>query len=116
MITWRILLRQIWEIENKKKQYCQANCYDAERAFFDIDTKRQGFIDLESVRINLNIIFKQFKNYIEQQQAQHPATPTGPLYGATKPDEHLNDKDIEMLYFYINRKDLTKMKLDDVRY
>lgn len=35
----------------KKKQYCQANCYDAERAFFDIDTYRRGFIDLDMVRI-----------------------------------------------------------------
>lgn len=49
MILWRILLRQLWEIETKKKQYCQANCYDAERIFFDIDTKRLGFVDLESV-------------------------------------------------------------------
>ena len=61
MILWRIILRQIWEIENKKKQYCQANCYDAERAFFDIDTVRKGHVDLENVRY-YNIPFFLFSS------------------------------------------------------
>ena len=56
MILWRIILRQMWEIESKKKQYCQANCYDAERIFFDIDSKRRGFIDLDSVRTTSTLL------------------------------------------------------------
>ena len=39
---------------------------------------------------------------------------TGPLYPQTKPEDYLTDRDIELLYFFINRKDLTKLKLDDV--
>lgn len=39
---------------------------------------------------------------------------TGPLYPQAKPEDHLTDRDIELLYFFINRKDLTKLKLDDV--
>lgn len=53
MILWRIILRQIWEIENKKRQYCLANCYDAEKPFFDMDPSRKGFIDLESVTFDI---------------------------------------------------------------
>ena len=57
MIVWRILLRQIWEIEQKKKQYCSANNTDAERAFFQIDHRRLGYIDLNSVSISILILF-----------------------------------------------------------
>ena len=103
-------------MENKKKQYCQANCFDAERAFFDIDQKRRGFIDLDTVRFLARylLINLQFKKYIQSHQDQHPQTPTGQIYQGAKKEEEINERDMEMLYFYLNRKDLPKIKLDDV--
>lgn len=49
MLLWRIILRQMFEIEQKKKRYCQANFFNAERIFFEIDHIRKGFIDKTSV-------------------------------------------------------------------
>ena len=51
MVLWRIILRQYLEIETKKKKFCQNNCFDAEKIFFDIDVKRRGYIDKDSVII-----------------------------------------------------------------
>jgi hypothetical protein len=41
------------------------------------------------------------------------ATPNGPLYKPVNDETMLSDKDIEMLYFYLNRKDKPKLKIDD---
>ena len=49
MLLWRIILRQMFEIEEKKKRYCQSNFFNAERIFFEIDHLRKGYIDKSSV-------------------------------------------------------------------
>ena len=57
--------------------------------------------------------FIQFREYIERQQSQLPQTPTGPLNPPLNQETTLTDRDIEILYFYLNRKDIPKLKLDD---
>lgn len=37
IVVWRVILRQLLEIEGIKKRFANANCYDVERSFFDID-------------------------------------------------------------------------------
>lgn len=40
--------------------------------------------------------------------------PPGELFQPIKPEDLLSDFDIDMIYFYFNRKDLPRLKLDDV--
>lgn len=50
-ILFKTLMNLLREIEDKKKVFGQANCYDFERIFFDMDTYRKGFIEKENVRV-----------------------------------------------------------------
>eukprot|EP00347_Sterkiella_histriomuscorum_P003285 403364871 len=50
-VLWRVILRQIWEIQGLKNRYVNANCFDVEKSFFEIDKHRQGFIDKNRVSL-----------------------------------------------------------------
>ncbi|CDW79671.1 ef hand family protein [Stylonychia lemnae] len=88
IVVWRILLRQMWEIDNYKKRYAQANCFDVEKPFFDMDKNRLGKISKDNL-----------KQYMIQKQDE----------------QRYSDQDIDMIFNYFNRRELPQVSFDDVR-
>jgi hypothetical protein len=51
-LFWKTLLCLLNDIEEKKKQFGKANCYDFERIFFEMDKHRKGYFEKQEVTLS----------------------------------------------------------------
>ena len=77
----------IRDVQDKKRVFGKANCFDFERIFFELDKNRKGYFEKEDL-----------KEYLEKNSYLFK----------------ISDQDIGMLFTFFDRKEEGQIRLDDV--